>query len=103
MPPSDAPRVFVVGSINLDLVATTQRHPTPGETVLGDDFDFNLDGLAHYGLLPDLIQDAKNVGLSDKELTPFKTEFDVTSTLRGMRHEVVPLGVEPTWIWAASC
>jgi hypothetical protein len=34
------------------------------------DFDFNLDGLAHYGLLPDMIQDAKNVGLSADELTP---------------------------------
>ncbi|HXV75115.1 MAG TPA: ATP-grasp domain-containing protein [Candidatus Polarisedimenticolaceae bacterium] len=33
-------------------------------------------------------------GLSDKELAPFKTEFDVTSTLREMGHEVLPLGVD---------
>jgi microsomal dipeptidase-like Zn-dependent dipeptidase len=26
-------------------------------------FDFNVDGLAHYGMLPDLLQDLKNVGL----------------------------------------
>lgn len=26
-------------------------------------FDFNVDGFAHYGLLPDLLQDLKNVGL----------------------------------------
>ena len=26
-------------------------------------FDFNVDGLAHYGLLPDLLQDLKNIGL----------------------------------------
>jgi microsomal dipeptidase-like Zn-dependent dipeptidase len=29
------------------------------------DFDFNRDGLAHYGLLPDLIADMKVVGASD--------------------------------------
>jgi hypothetical protein len=28
------------------------------------DFDFNLDGLAHYGMLPDMLQDLKNVHLS---------------------------------------
>ena len=26
-------------------------------------FDFNVDGLAHYGMLPDLLQDLKNIGL----------------------------------------
>jgi hypothetical protein len=26
------------------------------------DFDYNLDGLAHYGMLPDMFQDLKNVG-----------------------------------------
>lgn len=35
------------------------------------DFDINLDGVAHYGLLPDLIQDLKNVGLTDDDLLPF--------------------------------
>lgn len=30
--------VAVVGSLNLDLVATCIRHPAPGETVLGDDY-----------------------------------------------------------------
>jgi hypothetical protein len=28
------------------------------------DFDINLDGLAHYGMLPDMLQDLKNVRLS---------------------------------------
>lgn len=29
------PRVFVAGSINMDVVAKAERHPAPGETVLG--------------------------------------------------------------------
>jgi len=33
-----APRITVVGSVNLDLVATADRLPAPGETVLGGDF-----------------------------------------------------------------
>jgi microsomal dipeptidase-like Zn-dependent dipeptidase len=32
-------------------------------------FDFNVDGLAHYGLLPDLLQDLKNVGVGPTTLT----------------------------------
>jgi microsomal dipeptidase-like Zn-dependent dipeptidase len=34
------------------------------------DFDLNLDGVAHYGMLPDLWQDLKNVGLTDEDLQP---------------------------------
>lgn len=30
------PTVVVVGSINVDVVAQVERHPAPGETVLGD-------------------------------------------------------------------
>src|ERR687893_826193 len=33
-----APRVVVVGSANMDLVATVPALPRPGETVLGNDF-----------------------------------------------------------------
>ena len=28
------------------------------------DFDYNIDGLSHYGLLPDMLQDLRNVGMS---------------------------------------
>jgi hypothetical protein len=31
---------------------------TAGQT----EFDYNLDGLAHYGMIPDMFQDLKNVG-----------------------------------------
>ncbi|MBB6048511.1 membrane dipeptidase [Armatimonas rosea] len=34
------------------------------------DLDFNLDGLAHYGLLPDMLQDIKNTGMRPEELAP---------------------------------
>lgn len=34
------------------------------------EWDFNLDGLAHYGLLPDFIQDLKNVGVDEDHLKP---------------------------------
>ncbi|MCA9540159.1 MAG: membrane dipeptidase [Myxococcales bacterium] len=33
-------------------------------------FDYNKDGLANVGLLPDFIQDLKNVGLTDADLAP---------------------------------
>jgi hypothetical protein len=34
------------------------------------DYDFNLDGLAHYGLLPDFLQDLKNLGPTAEDLAP---------------------------------
>jgi microsomal dipeptidase-like Zn-dependent dipeptidase len=39
--------------------------------VIGErDFDVNIDGVAHYGMLPDLLQDVKNVGLTVEQLAP---------------------------------
>jgi len=35
------------------------------------DFDINLDGMAHYGMLPDFLQDVKNDGLTAEDLVPF--------------------------------
>jgi microsomal dipeptidase-like Zn-dependent dipeptidase len=34
------------------------------------DFDINLDGMAHYGMLPDLLQDICNSGLTPQDLVP---------------------------------
>lgn len=34
------------------------------------DFDFNVDGLANYGLLPDMLQDLRNAGLTPDDLAP---------------------------------
>jgi len=33
-------------------------------------YDFNVDGLAHIGLLPDMVADLKSIGLTDEQLQP---------------------------------
>ena len=41
------------------------------------DFDFNVDGMAHYGMLPDFLQDLINVGLTAEDLAPlFRSAHD---------------------------
>ncbi len=41
------------------------------------DFDINLDGVAHYGMLPDFLQDLRNVGLTAEDLAPlFRSAYD---------------------------
>lgn len=34
------------------------------------DYDINLDGIAHYGMLPDFLQDLKNDGLTPEQMAP---------------------------------
>ena len=34
------------------------------------DWDFNIDGMAHYGMIPDFIQDLKNVGIRSDQMMP---------------------------------
>lgn len=45
--------------------------------------------LVHESLVPP----ASIEGLSDKEIQPWKTEFDVIDTLRSMGHEAHPIGL----------
>ena len=41
------------------------------------DFDLNLEGMAHYGLLPDFLQDLRNIGLTPEDLAPlFRSAYD---------------------------
>ncbi len=41
------------------------------------DFDINIDGMAHYGMLPDFLQDLRNCGLSAEDLSPlFRSAYD---------------------------
>ena len=45
------------------------------------DFDINLDGMAHYGMFPDLLQDMRNVGLSAEDFRPlFRSAHDYVET-----------------------
>lgn len=41
----------------------------------------------------DLVPPETTAGLTDEEIQPWKCEFDVTSTLREMGHEVKPIGL----------
>jgi hypothetical protein len=41
------------------------------------DYDINLDGMAHYGMLPDFLQDLRNNGLTAEDLAPlFRSAYD---------------------------
>jgi Membrane dipeptidase (Peptidase family M19) len=42
----------------------------PGGRSIERDFDVNLEGLAHYGLLPDFLQDNRNLGLTEQQMAP---------------------------------
>ena len=33
-------------------------------------FDYNYDGFAHVGMLPDFVQDLRSMGLTDTDLKP---------------------------------
>jgi hypothetical protein len=39
------------------------RRSTAGSAQRRRDFDVNMDGMAHYGLLPDFLQDLWNIGM----------------------------------------
>lgn len=46
---------------------------------LGDglrDYDYNLDGFAHYGMLPDFLQDLRNIGLRDEHTRSLYTSAE---------------------------
>jgi hypothetical protein len=47
------------------------------------DFDINLDGMAHYGMLPDFLQDICNSGLNPQDLVPlFRSAYDYVEMWR---------------------
>jgi microsomal dipeptidase-like Zn-dependent dipeptidase len=50
--------------------------PLKPYTMGGRTFDFNVDGLAHYGMLPDLLQDLKNIGLGAREFEALFSSAD---------------------------
>jgi microsomal dipeptidase-like Zn-dependent dipeptidase len=68
----------------LDGFGTFSRQQTGDKT-----FDFNMDGLAHVGLLPDLVADLKQVGLGEQDLDPLFQSAEAYVDL-WQRAEAVP-------------
>jgi microsomal dipeptidase-like Zn-dependent dipeptidase len=68
--PGDAPIVKQFNGVPYPFAP----HGKPGvirRSVVGErTFDYNVDGLAHVGLIPDFIQDLKVIGLTDADLEP---------------------------------
>ena len=73
-----------------DRNAGRKSHAAAGSAKNGDTFKkLRLMVLCHEDLVPpDSIE-----GLSAKEVAPYKTEWDVISTLKKIGHEVYPVGV----------
>ncbi|MBA3444690.1 MAG: membrane dipeptidase [Gemmatimonadales bacterium] len=51
-------------------VATRAWGTLPASQAGTRTFDYNTEGLAHFGLLPELVQDLKNIGLTNRDLDP---------------------------------
>jgi microsomal dipeptidase-like Zn-dependent dipeptidase len=55
------------------------------------DWDFNTDGMAHYGLMPDFLQDLRNIGISPGHLTPlFRSAEDYIKMWEKASRAAVP-------------
>jgi microsomal dipeptidase-like Zn-dependent dipeptidase len=55
--------------------------PLARSTLGNREFDYNIDGLAHYGLLPDMLQDASNL-LKQSKPSPLTTVRDLRTLFR---------------------
>ncbi len=54
------------------------------------DFDINIDGMAHYGMLPDFLQDLRNIGLTAEDLAPlFRSAYDYVQMWETCEHKAV--------------
>jgi microsomal dipeptidase-like Zn-dependent dipeptidase len=53
------------------IAKTNQKEPMKPYRMGDRVFDFNEDGLAHYGLVPDMLQDLKNVEMPKRDLQAF--------------------------------
>ena len=59
-----------------------RSHPPLIACVTGERrFDVNLDGMAHYGMIPDLLQDLRNVGVPQASLLPLFTSAEAYVSL----------------------
>lgn len=59
---------YVLQSTSMNVVSGL---PPLNASVTGNrTFDLNYDGLAHYGMLPDMLQDTRVVGMTQEQLGP---------------------------------
>jgi microsomal dipeptidase-like Zn-dependent dipeptidase len=96
-------QLFALRAVWYDYHQTFGKNPPLIRSKTGPkDWDINFDGVAHYGMLPDLLQDMVNVGLESSDLDPLFHSSDEfasmwTKTLRAsdaLRHtylELAPL------------
>jgi len=57
------------------------------------DYDINIDGMAHYGMLPDFLQDLRNVGLTAQDLAPlFRSAYDFVQMWDACDHRAAEIG-----------
>lgn len=52
------------------MLALSGLPPVNANTTGNRTFDLNYDGLAHYGMLPDMLQDTRVVGMTNEQLGP---------------------------------
>jgi microsomal dipeptidase-like Zn-dependent dipeptidase len=59
------------GTFTIDSMQQLPALPAITASVTGNrTFDFNYDGYAHYGMLPDMLQDVRTVGMQPQQLAP---------------------------------
>jgi hypothetical protein len=57
------------------------------------DFDINIDGVAHYGMLPDFLQDIRNCGLTAEDLAPlFRSAYDYLQVWEKCQQQAAEMG-----------
>jgi hypothetical protein len=60
------------------------------------DFDINIDGMAHYGMLPDLFQDMRNSGLTAEDMAPlFRSAYDYIQVWETCQKQAAEIGQVP--------
>jgi microsomal dipeptidase-like Zn-dependent dipeptidase len=65
------------------------------------DFDFNVDGMAHYGMLPDFLQDLRNIGLTAEDLAPlFRSAHDYVAMWDKCNREAPTVAEAQATVWA---
>jgi len=69
----------------------------------GRDFDINVDGFAHYGMLPDFVADLRNLGMTEQDLAPLFSSAEEAIRVWERALGVLPRkGSQIDLIWIAT-